>query len=285
MLHLLARQGRILERRVLFLSALLLCSTNCLTDNLLAQQIAEPVQKASNPLYGGTNEHGINIASNAPATNDNNPAIEWLKKRIQQDQVTLQNTNLNESSRHFIEIGLKDLQNRLESMQNEVQSNNATVQAISANPAGAVTNLGDPIDLAMSRQVDSYQKELADPALDHTRREAIEFALSDLTQIRDDHRLNAQLWSNVTDARRSRDSKHIAQAEGELADYLAKKLGKMQGKTYPTGMSLEAVMEQYRIQAGGAKVNRRKIVLAALLLVALLPLAAFTYKALRRRKS
>ena len=61
-----------------------------------------------------------------------------------------------------------------------------------------------------------------------------------------DHGTNVQLWANYNEAHRKRDAQLIAKRERELADYLTKKIEKIDGKQYPTNMSLEQVMRYYQ---------------------------------------
>jgi hypothetical protein len=51
-------------------------------------------------------------------------------------------------------------------------------------------------------------------------------------------------------AHQSRDHAESVHAEQELADFLLARLGKVEGKTYTQGMSLEAVMQLYKARTG-----------------------------------
>jgi hypothetical protein len=104
-----------------------------------------------------------------------------------------------------------------------------------------------------------------------------------LQQAEAEMRTNRQMWKNLVKAQVSHNKPEAARAERELADYLAVQLGKINGKTYPSGMSLAAIMKEYGAKASEKPFNRRKVVLVILVAVMLTPLFLFAFYKLRHR--
>ena len=109
---------------------------------------------------------------------------------------------------------------------------------------------------------------------------------------------NMQLWAKVFDAQlraaHSNDKEALTRAEKELADFLAVQLGKSNPKI-TSGMSLDEIMKangaQVReMKANGAQVrepksNRRKFVVAMVVVTMLVPIISFGIYRLQHRKS
>jgi len=173
-----------------------------------------------------------------------------LLNRINEIKTNLSQPALPPSSRGMLEHLLGELRWQLANHRAMVQSNQAFAQAIRANPKTAWTNMPDPIEQSLSMAIARNERILADPTLDPNNRRIFEHMLEDSEQKLADHETNAQLWTNLRLARASKDTERITHAETELATYLADRLGKIQGKKYPPGMSLDAIMEEYKKQAG-----------------------------------
>jgi hypothetical protein len=101
-----------------------------------------------------------------------------------------------------------------------------------------------------------------------------------------DLQTNAALWENVHQAILSGSTQKIASAEGTLADYLALKLGRIEGKQYQTGMTLAAVIDKYNAHLGRPAPWRRGALLARLVLLMTLSVPALVLLAIwaRRRR-
>lgn len=155
------------------------------------------------------------------------------------------------------------------------------VAGMSAQTAFALTTKMDPLNDALAISVARYEHYLADRSLSPSDRKMYEGLLEDSKQRLADHQTNVQLWANLRQARISRDPEKVARSERQLADYLAAQLGKIRGKTYPPGMSLHDVMKEYGRHKG---FGSRQVILTALVLVTLLPLAIIAVRSLRARR-
>jgi len=244
---------------------------------LLPQQ---PVFQSMTAVLKTTNGSGSGTVSNA-ANQDSYEA--WLLQTIEDQKRTLQNTNLNEGIRKNAEWMLMEQQASLANHEASVKQRLEFTKSVQADPKTAWTNILDPPTAALASDVARCQGHLADPALAANERAMYQFELKDYQQKLSDHITNAQLWANVHLAHEHQSPEQIAQAEKQLANYLAVKLGQLQGKTYPQGMSLDAVMEQYRRQFGDYETSRRKIMLGVLILTLLAPLAVISWLLLKRR--
>jgi len=209
-----------------------------------------------------------------------------LLKRIKDIKSNLLQPGLDPNSRGMFEHLLKELRGELVDHRTMVQSNQAFAEAIRLNPRTARTNMPDPIEQFLSLDVARNERMLADPTLDPNTRRMFERMLEDAKQKLADHETNAQLWDNLRLARQSKDVKQVAYAERELVDYLAARLGKIQGKTYPHGMSLDAIMEKYRKQSGDYHwFDNRTVIRAIMLTLFLLPLIVIIFSAIKKYAS
>jgi hypothetical protein len=69
-----------------------------------------------------------------------------------------------------------------------------------------------------------------------------------------------------------------------LANYLAANLGQIQGKTYPSGMSLDAIMSEYRKQENGSHwFDSRAVIRALVIILFLLPPLVMGFVAFKKR--
>lgn len=237
-----------------------------------------PTQPANSLQNTVTTQTGTNTVPKDPLEITLIRSIDDTKRELDQ-------TNLNPTYRKSLEHILIMSQEQLSNHEAQVQDNSAYIQSIQEDPKSSITNKPDPLVQAMASIINRYQAELTDTNLDPYRRKADIMILADYQEKLADHMTNIALWNNVTAAQSKNDSKGEAKAQQQLADYLSIKLGQMQGKTYPKGMSLDAVMEQYRIQLGGSRFDPRKIIIGALILVTLLPLLFLCYKMARRHKN
>ena len=223
---------------------------------------------------------GVTTSNGAPR----DPYETWLLKTIDDTKRELQQTNLPATYRRTLEWLLREHQGNLSDHQAQVQKKAEFIKSVRANPRTAWTNRSDPIEQAFASDVAKYERMLADPALAPNLRETYEAMLEGYKQDLADHKTNAQLWADLRMARQLKDHERIDLSEKQLADYLAIKLGKIQGKKYSPGMSLDAVLEQYRIQAGGG-IDRRQVIRAILVFVMIAPLVFFTIYKFWRRKA
>ncbi len=235
-----------------------------------------------------TNFDLSNVNAGGPTSNavPHDAMDAWLLQTIEKTKQDLQRPGLDATSRQFLEMSLRRLYGQWDDHQAQVQSNKAFIEAIRSNPRTALTNMPDPIEQSWSSAIAQKERELADPRLDPYRRQALETIVTTFKQQLADHTTNAQLWANLRLAQQSKDAEQMDHAKRELADYLAKSLGKIQGKTYPTGMSLDAIMEEYREQGNGSHwFNSRTAIRTIILTVFLLPPLLMIYMAIKKRAS
>ncbi len=126
----------------------------------------------------------------------------------------------------------------------------AMAAQLKVNPRSSVTNGPDFPSYTMSEMITRLEGQLQNPNLDTNNRALLENRLQDRKEKLGESERNAQLWANVNRAYQSRDHAESVHAEQELADFMAARLGRVEGKTYPQGMSLEAVMQLYKARTG-----------------------------------
>jgi hypothetical protein len=222
--------------------------------------------------------------SNSPVSHD---AMEdWLSKMIDSTRRDLEKPDLAANMHQQLQWKLKQLEGQLADHRTLVRSNEIFVEAIRSNPRSALTNMPDPISQTWASIIKRNERELADPALNPYRRQALETIVANAKQQLSDHQTNAQLWANLVQDQISGNSQQAARDQAKLADYLAAQLGKAQGKTYTQGMSLEAVMAEYQKQAKGSHwFNSRTVIRAIILTIFLLPPLVMIYMAIKKRAS
>jgi hypothetical protein len=208
----------------------------------------------------------------------------WLRREISTTQADLQHTNLDELTRLTLSRQLWDFKERLAEHQAQVQTNLARVELLRTNKALATMDPPDFIGQRLSESIQHFQHEAANPNLPPMLRQTFQTLADNRAKRLADHETNVQLWANVMHARQAPDVEKRAQAERELADYLAANLGQIQGKTYPPGMSLDAILKDYKKSGSGWQMDRRTVVLVVLIVVLVSPVAFFGIYYLRRRK-
>jgi len=124
---------------------------------------------------------------------------------------------------------------------------NAQLPSASGNnaQAGPLTPF-DPIERSLAADVAFYRSKLDNSALLPNQRKTYENILAQSQFLVADHQTNAQLWADYIASHRSKDPERIAQSESRLAAYLAARLGQIQQKQYPTNISLEAILKQFK---------------------------------------
>src|SRR5207244_1872160 len=133
---------------------------------------------------------------------------------------------------------LHDLPQRARPMPQANEPEDPLIAAISAGlPSPA--NRPDFVSNVMARSIEDYEQQLAETNLNPAIRETYEYLLTNRRRQLADHQTNFLLWSNVEQAKLSKDKKQLAEARQQLADYLSATLGRIQGKSYPTGMDLD----------------------------------------------
>jgi hypothetical protein len=142
-----------------------------------------------------------------------------------------------------------------------------------------------PTEQLLIQYVSEAKKQLADPSIDNMTRKRLERDFAYYQARLADHQTNLILWSNLEDAQRLKDSTQITKAETELSDYLANKLGKIDGKQYPKGMPLAKVTGLYDARLGhGSHMDRTKwTIRIALIASTALPLILFALYMIRRK--
>ena len=258
-------------------------ATNDIRDSASEVSLSSPA--SNNSVSRNTNGTNVFVSS---TTNDAREA--FLKHVVEDTERKLENTNLDVRLRPRIEAELRqhrmELTNYQQQQKERVEENRNFQDALRANPRTAWTNMPDPMEHTLKADISRYEAELSDPALPQNVREADERSLAVSKQQLGEHTTNAQLWANLMLAQQNNDRAQVDEAKKQLASFLAKRLGDVQGKKYPTNLSYDAVVALYgQASGGGSMVDRRKHVLFALILAALLPLTIFSYRALRQRKN
>jgi hypothetical protein len=226
------------------------------------------------------------MTTNFSVTNAHDAYEGWLLGAVDDTERKLQQTNLNAGYRQSLEWILKLNQGKLSNHQAQIQRESDFVKAVKSNPRTAWTNMPDPIEEALASDVTKYEGELANTSLAPNTRKTYEAMLDNYNQKLADHETNAQLWANLRLALDSHKQEQLVQAQRQLADYLATRLGKVQGKTYPAGMSLDAILAEYQKQANGSHwSNRQTIIRFFLLAVFLVPPVVMIFVALKKRFS
>lgn len=230
-----------------------------------------------------TNAAGIFAASR---TNDARETV--LRHGIEDWERKLENTNLDARARAVFEGNLKrcrmDLTDYEEERKEEAEHQRKFQEALRANFRTAWTNIPDPLENALRAQIRRYESELSDPGLAPNVRETDERSLAVFKQELAERATNVQLWANLRLAEQNNNSAQIDEAKKQLATFLAKRLGDVQGKKYPTNISYDAVMALYHKAAGSSPtVDRRKIVIAALVLLAIAPIIVIGSRMFWRR--
>lgn len=147
------------------------------------------------------------------------------------------------------------------------------------------TNLASPDDTfgsTMSSRSSYLEQMAANTNVDPILRKNYEHLAVGYRKLITDHQTNAQLWANLRIARSSKDPEKIARAEQELADYLAAKLGNINGKAYPTNMSLQAILKEYK-KAQPQKFDPTVMIRGVIVIFLLLPLFFYGVRYLHKR--
>lgn len=270
-------------------------------DEIRAGQKATPPQlltplppfKATLPPYlaqANTNLQETNYPeTEAQGTNLITPsdAMEkWLLQKISDIKGDLQKTNLNPVFYQSLQEQLWQFRGQLTEHRALVRDHIALAETIRTNRMSFTTNPPDIIGQTMSRSIDNYEKQSVNPGLPPNMRETYKMLAEDRKKQLADHQTNAQLWINLRLAQKSKDTEHMAHAEKELADYLAIRLGKIQGKTYPQGMSLDAILQEYQKQSNKFHwFDRRTVVRTIIFTMFLLPPLVMLFMTIKRRVS
>jgi hypothetical protein len=144
----------------------------------------------------------------------------------------------------------------------------------------------DPFEETLERFIADDERQLSAPSLSQSERDRLQWLLENHERSLSDHRTNALLWRKVSEARVARDSKTVAQSQATLAEYLTKKLEAIDGKTYPSNMTLDKVMEIYDARAGrfAPFKHHKQLVEFLFLAIVVLPPVLFGIYTLRRNK-
>ena len=217
-------------------------------------------------------------------TNSKSSYEEVLSSSIEETKLALQQTNLNPIYRQSLERLLRVNESKLSDYSVHVKKQHDFLNSVKANPQTAWTNLPDPVQAALESDVKQYQGELANPSLTPEMRRTYEAMLSTFQEKLADHQTNAQLWANLRLATQNQNQEKMILAKKQLANYLAVQLGKIQGKTYPSNMSLEAVMEEYKKQVGYSHWYENQSIIRGILFVCfILPPAIMISVVIKRR--
>ncbi len=96
------------------------------------------------------------------------------------------------------------------------------------------------------------------------------------------------LWSNLLQAKISKDPNRIMESEKELASYLNERLTKITGKNHPSDRTLEAVLKDYKQVTetmSRAPASRRKIIATVVVTLLLVPLGIYLFRRLKPASS
>jgi hypothetical protein len=197
-----------------------------------------------------TDEQGTN------STFSHDSMDSWILEKISDIKIKLQKTDLNPLVLQTLQTELWQFRGQLTNHRALVRERLSLVENMRTNHAVAATNNLDSIGTTIHRTISNFELQSANPALPSNMRKMYKTLAEDRRRQFDDHQTNAQLWANLRLAQQTANTERVTRSEGELADYLAARLGKIQGKTYPQGMKLDAILNEYRIQAGEA--NRFK---------------------------
>lgn len=268
-----------------FLTVILLAfASDVRADNRPVESNSPAFRMARAPLVSQPLQipMSVGMSSNMLAAHDAYEAM--LIYTIDDTKRQLEKTNLNLEHQRGLEWLLDVNQAKLANHYEQLGKHSNFLNSVRSNPKTAWTNMPDPITETLSSDVSRYDALSKDPMLPPRERETYKTMLAGYQSKLADHETNAQLWASLHLAEQNNDPQQVARSEQQLADYLAVKLGELQGKKYPTGMSYAAVVEQYRIQAGGGRFDRRKIVVAILAVTAILPVVILIFKLSWRRK-
>ena len=164
-----------------------------------------------------------------------------------------------------------------------------TVSSFAGSPA-ATTNAPlpagpGPTEILIQGWIEDYRRQLATPGIDAQTRKRLESQLEYYQEKLEDHRTNDRLWDNLHQARTTKNVEKVTESERALADYLALKLSSIEGRNYPTGMSLAAIMEHYNAHANPIKVTHGRWYARWLVItVVCCPILGLGFYQLRRKK-
>jgi uncharacterized protein YcfL len=170
--------------------------------------------------------------------------------------------------------------------QQTTNTGNSLVNLPQSQLKQAVTKSATPsVEEQLSGEIVNIKIQLTNSSLDKVTRQRLEWELADDEKSLQDHKTNVILLENLHQAILSRDSDRTASAEAKLADYLTKKLGAMDGKNYPTGMSLAKVTDLINTHLGkGSYWSDKKMLIRIILFTfLLLPPLVMVFLAIKNR--
>lgn len=219
-------------------------------------------------------------------TNAHDSYEQWLLVVIADTKLKLQQTNLNGTYRNSLEWLLSFNEGKLTNYQTRLEEQSIFVKSVQSNHKTAWTNMPDPVAQALASDISKYEGELANTSLAPNIRSAYEVMLGNYKSKFADRKANDTLWANVRLAQQNDDQEQLTRAESQLADYLAERLGEIQGKKYPAGMGLNAVMLEYQKQVHGSHwFNRNNAIRIVILTIFLLPPLIILFLSNRRNSS
>ena len=171
------------------------------------------------------------MVTNLAGTNRHDVYGTWLSNTIEACKQALASTNLDAAHRQLMEQMLRFQQGQLSAHQEQMQKQAEFVKAARANPRTAWTNLPDPIEAALSSDINTYEALLTDPGLAPAMRKSYEAMLANYRSKLADYHTTAQLRANLRLAEQSQNPEQIAKAKSQLADYLASRQRDLQGGT------------------------------------------------------
>lgn len=119
-------------------------------------------------------------------------------------------------------------------------------KSLQSNPATAWTNEPDPAVETLELNVWQDKQVLADPDVDPSTRQSVNQIFPLHKQLLSERQTESKLWMQLRIAAQLKKPLDVASAKQNLADYLGRKLGKIEGKTYPPGTSYDTIMDDYR---------------------------------------
>lgn len=192
----------------------------CVAALLLVSSVwafaAEPVGTTSN---AGSSANSTDKSAEPPVGS----MEKWLVGAIAETKGKLQDPTLSETIREILKSDLSRYETKLTALRKKLQEDQKTREALHAKSERLRRLATPPQDLQQLFRTQQTEYE----------------------KIQADTRLNVQLWANYSEAKRKKEPELVAKAERELADYLTAKIERIDGKKYPTGMTLAEAMKYW----------------------------------------
>ena len=121
-------------------------------------------------------------------------------------------------------------------------------------PTVAASVVVDPMERQLSNIIAQYQEQVNKSATNSTSRMAYMGLLTNTQNRLLEHQIERH-WGELKEAVDAFEKEKIDRAEQALADTLAARLGRNRNRVYPSGMSLDAVLKEYKGIGASTKTN------------------------------